>query len=63
LIGIIEPIRDSFQEKTKVDEALRNLDKKICNFLKEYDVNSDGQVDIAELENARKKLTNDLRER
>jgi len=63
LIGIIEPIRDCFQEKTKVGEALKNLDEKIYEFLEEYDTDGNGQVDITELENARKKLTNDLREK
>jgi len=57
----LEPIKDSFQGKTKVDKALSSLSKKVYDFLKEYDKDENKVIDINELENARKKLTDDLR--
>jgi len=63
LIGIIEPVKDSFQGKAKVDKALSHLNKAIYNFLKEYDEDGDEQIDIDELKIARGTLTDDLRKK
>jgi len=63
LIGIIEPVKDSFQGKAKVDKALSDLNKEIYNFLKEYDEDGNEQIDIDELKVARGTLTEDLRKK
>jgi hypothetical protein len=62
----LEPIEGSFQGKARVDKAITKLNNKISEFLKEYDTSGeenrgDGKINITELENARKKLTDDLR--
>jgi hypothetical protein len=58
LLGILQKIKVS--ELGEVNKALKNLNNKTNEFLKRYDEDNNGTVDVAELEKKRKILAEDL---
>ncbi|CAI2169544.1 17491_t:CDS:10 [Funneliformis geosporum] len=55
LSGMLSQFKISELKGGKVNEMLKNLDKKTTKFLKAYDENGDNEIDVEELKNEKKK--------
>lgn len=62
LLGILTQFETDKSKKGKVNEALKDLDKKSKEFLEIYDKNGDKELDVSELIDKRGELAKDLSE-